>query len=275
LALVILSCATCLILAPFARVPLARIPAFIPAYEATLVIIDLITATLLFGQFSIGRAASLLLLACGYVFSGVTTAFHALSFPGAFSDAGLLGGGAQTTAWLYMFWHAGFPLAVIGYALLRYKAADWAQRRPAYSIAGGVIVSVAASVGFTALSTAGETSLPEIMEGSHYTPAMIFVVSTVWCLSLAAILALFSRRPLSVLDLGLTVVQCAWLCDIALSAVLNAGRFDLGFYSGRIFGLAATSLVLLLLVLEIVVLYGRVARSIVAKGKSVTKPSGS
>ena len=30
------------------------------------------------------------------------------------------------------------------------------------------------------------------------------------------------------------VVLCAWLFDIALSAILNAGRFDLGFYAGRL-----------------------------------------
>ena len=33
------------------------------------------------------------------------------------------------------------------------------------------------------------------------------------------------------------VVLCAWLFDIALSAMLNVARFDLGFYAGRIYGL--------------------------------------
>jgi len=28
------------------------------------------------------------------------------------------------------------------------------------------------------------------------------------------------------------VVMCAWFFDVALSAVLNAGRFDVGFYAG-------------------------------------------
>ena len=36
----------------------------------------------------------------------------------------------------------------------------------------------------------------------------------------------------------------AWVFDIALAAVLNAGRFDLGFYAGRIYGLLAASFVL-------------------------------
>jgi two-component system sensor kinase FixL len=61
------------------------------------------------------------------------------------------------------------------------------------------------------------------------------------------------------------VVMCAWLCDVALSAVLNAGRFDLGFYVGRAYGLAAASFVLVVLLLETVALYARLARSLEAE----------
>ena len=61
----------------------------------------------------------LLVLACGYLFSGAMAVAHLLSFPGLFAPGGLLGAGPQTTAWLYMFWHAGFPLCVIGYAWIK------------------------------------------------------------------------------------------------------------------------------------------------------------
>jgi signal transduction histidine kinase/ActR/RegA family two-component response regulator len=60
-----------------------------------------------------------------------------------------------------------------------------------------------------------------------------------------------------VLDLWLMVVMCAWLFDIALAAVLNAGRFDLGFYAGRIYGLLAASFVLMVLLIENGRLYAR------------------
>jgi len=53
-----------------------------------------------------------------------------------------------------------------------------------------------------------------------------------------------------VLDLWLMVVMCAWLFDIALAAVLNHGRFDLGFYAGRIYGLLAATFVLMVLLVE-------------------------
>ena len=41
-----------------------------------------------------------------------------------------------------------------------------------------------------------------------------------------------------------SLVMCAWLFDIALSGILNAARYDLGFYAGRIYGLCAASFVL-------------------------------
>jgi two-component system NtrC family sensor kinase len=88
------------------------------------------------------------------------------------------------------------------------------------------------------------------MRGNSYTPVMITVVSSVWGLSLLALASLWWRRQRSVLDLWLMVVMCAWLFDIALAAVLNAGRFDLGFYAGRIYGLLAASFVLVVLLLE-------------------------
>ena len=60
----------------------------------------------------------MLLLAGGFLFDALIVIPHALTFPGAFAPAGLLGAGLQTTAWLFIFWHFGLPAAVIGYACL-------------------------------------------------------------------------------------------------------------------------------------------------------------
>jgi PAS domain S-box-containing protein len=51
---------------------------------------------------------------------------------------------------------------------------------------------------------------------------------------------------------------CAWLFDVGLSAVLNAGRFDLGFYAGRIYGLLAATCVLSMLLLDMTALYAQI-----------------
>ena len=241
---------------PFAKQPLAPVWAFIPSYQAALVVCDLVTAALLFGQARFSRSAALFVLASGYLFTACLALSHALSFPGLFAPGGVLGGGTQSTAWLYMFWHAGFPLFVIAYALLRDVSHTRATAELGGVLVGGVVAVAAALIW---LATAGESALPSIMQGNRYTPAMIFVVSSVWLASLAALLALWRQRAYRVLDIWLMVVMCAWLFDIGLSAVFNAGRFDLGFYAGRIYGLAAASFVLVVLLLENTSLHARLA----------------
>src|ERR1051325_7701679 len=237
--------------------PLAAFAAVLPVYQTALIVNDLVTALLLFGQFSFLRLRSLLVLACGYLFTGAIAIAHLLSFPGLFSSTGLLGAGPQSTAWLYMFWHAGFPACVIAYALLE------RTERPVSSAASASAIGLSAVflavLACALLATAGQDVLPAIMSGNSYTPAMIFVVSSVWGCSLAALFVLAWRKRHTVLDLWLMVVLCAWLFDIALAAVLNAGRFDLGFYAGRIYGLLAASFVLVVLLVENGALQARLA----------------
>jgi PAS domain S-box-containing protein len=247
--------------APFARVQLTPVWAFVPSYQSALVINDLITAILLYAQFPTFRSRGLLLLAGGYLFTALMAIVHGLTFPGLFAPTGLIGAGPQTTAWLYMFWHGGFPLLVVGYALLKHGGAQ--GDTPHRSVAGAIVVNAAAVVAAVAclalVATAGHDALPQIMQGNGYTPAFLAVVSSTWALSLVALAVLWFRRLHSVLDLWLMVVMCVWVCDIALAAVLNAGRFDLGFYAGRIYGLAAASFVLMVLLLETGALYTQLA----------------
>jgi signal transduction histidine kinase len=260
---VVVSAAIFVLAAPLARTQLPQVWAFIPIYEAILVINDLITAVLLFGQFTILRSRALLVLASGYLFTGFLTVSHALTFPGLFSPAGLLGAGVQSTAWLYMFWHGGFPLFVIAYALLKKRGGDEPviAARPAFAILATIGVVIAVVWGLTLLATTGQGSLPPIMAGNRYTPAMAVVVTSTWILSFVALVVLWRQRAHSVLDVWLMVVMCVWIFDIALAAVLNAGRFDLGFYAGRIYGLLAASFVLIVLLLENGVLYARLVES--------------
>jgi PAS domain S-box-containing protein len=272
LALVVLSLIVFLIAAPFVRMSLAPVWAFIPVYQSALTISEFITAVLLFTQFAAYRSPALLALACGYFFAAVMAIVHLLTFPGLFSPTGLLGAGPQSTAWLYMFWHAGFPLCVMLYAILKESEARPARALPWYaSISTGAIVTTGVAVGAALLATVGEGGLPQIMRDGSYTSSMIVVVSTVWILSLGALLVLLLRRPHTKLDTWLMVVMCAWMLDVAMSAVLNGGRFDLGFYAGRIYGLCAATVVLVGLLLETGGLHARLARRFEAGQEALSR----
>jgi diguanylate cyclase (GGDEF)-like protein len=251
LAVVLIAATLFLIGLPFASVQLPEVWAFIPIYESWLIIIDAITAVLLFGQFSILRSRALLVLGCGYLFTATMTVAHALSFPGLFTPTGLLGAGPQTTAWLYAFWKAGFALFVLAYALLKdEKPAPYVPyRRARFSILEGAAFVLTATALLTLLAISGEDLLPILMNGNRYAPGSYYVAPFGWTIGPIALLILW-RRQRSVLDLWVLVVGCVQILEVALSSTLNSGRFDLGWYLGRTYGLAAVSFVLVMLLIE-------------------------
>src|SRR5258705_9668286 len=59
------------------------------------------------------------------------------------------------------------------------------------------------------------------------------------------------------------VVCCAWLLETATATLFVGARYELGWYAGRSFGIAATFVVLLVLLSETLILYANLARSIV------------
>jgi two-component system sensor histidine kinase UhpB len=65
-----------------------------------------------------------------------------------------------------------------------------------------------------------------------------------------ALPALAWKRRLALLDLWLLVAVAVWLCELALEALLNDGRYSLGWYAGRVFGLVATGLLLVVLIVQ-------------------------
>ena len=259
-------------LVPLVRLPVGRVDAFIPIYESALLTNDAVTAVLLFGQYRILRSRALMVLACAYLFTALMTVVHALSYPGVFSATGLLGAGRQTTSALYMFWHAGFPLFVLAYSWLKRRerdassasmlTADWSAPIPArdpFAVAmPAATVALAAALALWA--TLGQQWLPTLIEPQRFGIALTISASTIWALSLVGVAALWRHRPHSVLDLWLSVSMVAWSFDVALSSMLNAARFDFGFYAGRVYGLIAGSAVLIELLLENGALYARLVR---------------
>jgi len=251
LAIVAVSAILFALAVPFAGIPLTPVPAFVASYQSALAVNDIITAVLLLSQFSVLRSRALLLLSTGYLFTAAAAVTHALTFPGLFAPTGLLGAGPQTTVWLYMIWHGGFPLFVLAYGWLKDDSGDskieGSTARVIVPIVLGVVAAMAVIAWFV---TAQHDLLPVLLRDARYTTTMIAVVAFVWSLSFAALVTLWLRKPHTVIDIWLMVTMCAWLFDIALSAIVNVVRYDLGFYAGRLYGLCAASFVLAVLLIE-------------------------
>ena len=246
---------------PFSRVSLPPVPAFVASYQSALAINDLITTILLLSQFSLLRSRALLLLASGYLFTAAAAVVHALTFPNLLTPGGLFNAGQQTTAWLYMVWHGGFPLFVLGYALLKDRDGGREIKGSVGEAIGWAVIAVFAAIAAAVyVVTEQHHLLPTLLTDKGYTPALFGASLTVWLFNLAALLVLLFRRPHSVLDVWLMVVLCAWLFDVASSAMLNANRYDFGFYVGRLYGLFAACFVLAALLSQNVNLQARLSR---------------
>ena len=150
-----------------------RIDAFPPTYATALFVTDLITAVLLFAQFSIVRSRALAVLASGYLFAALIMIPWMLTFPGVVTRGGLLGAGPYTAQWLYNLRQLGFPMFVIAYALL--KDADPTKGLWQGSVPAGILSSVAVTAALicaaTVLVTAGHALLPHTMlDPAHFSP---------------------------------------------------------------------------------------------------------
>lgn len=228
------------VIAPFAKVALPPLPEFVPVYQFALVVNHLLIALL--------GTQGLALLASGHLFAALVATAHSLAFPGVFASDSLVAFGPQSSAWLYLAWHAGFPLLVLVYGLEDPRGQPHPPGARGRAIASSVLAVLAAVVAVVWLLTAGHDLLPALRIGHRYTSAMTVAGSNVALLGVFALVVLW-RRPLhSVLDRWLMLVLCAWTLATALAAVLNAGGFDVGFYAGRVFELVATCVFLMVLV---------------------------
>jgi len=246
---------------PLSTIELARIDAFVPVYATAMFVTDLMTAVLLFAQFSILRSRALLVLASGYLFTALMLIPWLLTFPGVFAPGGLLGAGQQSTSWLYTGWHSGFAMFVIAYALL--KDADQAkrlwQRSAGAAILSSVVMTAAVVCAATFLVTAYAPLLPRlILDTGRPSAFWYYAAGSMMLLSALALVVLWVRRR-SVLDLWLMVVMCAYVVEISFP------RFSIGWYAGRLCGLLSGSLVLVVLLYEISALYAQLLRAVHAQ----------
>src|SRR5258708_6442727 len=127
---------------------------------------------------------------------------HALTFPGAVSPTGLLGAGLQTTASLYWFWHLLFPLALLGYGLMRDQRSDPDSAQPSLRAVIGLSVALVLALvcGLTLLATAGNDYLPVLFaDRIDLTPAARLAAATTMLASASAVAVLGLRRR-SLLD---------------------------------------------------------------------------
>ncbi|MFX1766247.1 sensor domain-containing diguanylate cyclase [Paraburkholderia sp. A1RI-2L] len=253
--------------APRARDALPAIGPFMPMCALTVFTTSGIAAFMLGARFAVTRLPMLGALGGAYAFTAITVALQLLMFPGVFTRTGLLGAGPYSAAWMWVFWHAGFPALVIVAELVRSRAPDDPSQRAGLGldarawllIAGPAMLAAALGVfvvrvdlaepwhASTAASAATRIAPAELAAGS-----MGLVICALNLVAIAVVL--LKGRLRLVLDWWIVVALLASLVDAALNT-LSIERFTLGWYVARIFSMFAPGVLVCVLVWEVTALY--------------------
>jgi len=260
------------VIAPFASIQLGRVDAFIPVLQTALSIADLITAALLFPQYSIQPQRALLVLASGYMFSGSFAFLQTLAFPGGYAPAGLIGDGLNSPAWIYVLWHITFPAAILVYALS--KDATGAAR-PGRPVMTAIAITIACVLATIAVLTWIVTTKTEYIP-SFYTNDVRLqtrfgnqVNLALWLWGATALAVLFARRR-TILDLWLMVTLLACMPNFLVAMIGSSVRFTIGWYAARCFVLVSSCMLLTVLLIETMFLYSRLASAITLQRRERT-----
>ena len=196
-----------------------------------------------------------MILACAYFFDALIILPHLLTFPGAFSETGLLGAGVADDGLALLFLARRLrAFSSLAFAVLRRTGAAWAPgwRQESHPIADQPACADGSGRRPHGVGDRRTKPIsPSWWSNGDYSLLVTKGVSPTICVICGlALLLLWPRRRAGVLDLWLIVVATAWLCDVLLGAVVGSARFDLGWYAGRTFGLAATLALLVILLVE-------------------------
>ena len=254
-----------LIAAPFATVQLPQVGAFIPVLQTLMCMADVVTAVLLFAQYSVQPRLAILALASGYMSAGLFAFLQTLAFPGGYAPGGLIGDGPNSPAWFFVLWHTTFPLGVLVYAL--WKNADapdgMAGRSNAMIIGTTVVCVLLVDAGLAWLAANGTEYLPTMYAGDllRQTAFASGINVFLWLWGMTALVVLFVRRR-TILDLWLIVALIAWMPNFLIAVFITAVRFSVAWYLARGYALVASFTLLTVLLTETTLLYSRLATAI-------------
>jgi hypothetical protein len=247
------------IAAPRATLILPAVDPFMPMCALTVFTTASIGTFLLAAQFTATRQPVLGALGGAYAFTALAVALQLLTFPGVFTPTGLLGAGPHSSAWMWVFWHGGFPFFVILSVLTRYRFAQAPigttdVGRCAWLLIGGPIV-----IGVALCVIAIYGNLPPPLDSANR--ISVFPNGTTalvtWSLNIAAIImVLLTGRLRAVLDQWLLIAVLACFADTTLN-LLSSARFSVGWYIARVFSMCAPGVLVCLLVWEVSLLYRR------------------
>ncbi|WP_278652667.1 sensor domain-containing diguanylate cyclase [Pandoraea pnomenusa] len=256
--------AALILAAPNAMMALPAVAPFLPMCGLTVFTTASIAAFLLGAQFQVNRWPAFGWLAGAYAFMALTVAMQLLTYPGLFAPQGLLAAHPTTSGWIWVFWHAGFPLLVLIAMIARHRfTPQVVTPLPSAGRAVWIHVGLPVAVGILLCLTALAVPLPPALTpasvpGAFSASGAGVVLLAVNLVALGAVLALGRLR--TVLDLWVALAVLACVTDTVLS-LMSTVKFSLGWYLARLFSMSAPGVLVCVLVWEVTRLYRELTRA--------------
>ena len=234
------------------------VAAFIPICATLWGGADLLTAFLLFTQFSVNGVRAFAYFGAAYALSGLLTIPYIAYYPRVFMPPAPGSGMEQVSIWFWLDWHIVFPIIIAAY---RFYDPGFNRRfLSGVRIRTGIRLAITGVVAGSAIAVflvvALRNSLPTLISHGHFTSIwehgfapFVFVLNA----AAAMVVIGFARRP-SLLQLWLAVALATSALDGALNAFAGA-RYTMSWYLGKAETLAAACVLLLMLLSQVGALY--------------------
>ncbi|MFG1464155.1 ATP-binding protein [Xanthobacter sp. DSM 24535] len=251
---------------PFASEPTRNTEVILPAYAAAMAVMEIMTCTLLLALYNVQRSPALVILASGYLFSALLVPAWALTFPGVFTTLGL-DFGLQATAAIAAVRRLSFPLFVLGYAL---APTIGASGRPAPGAIAKSVVAVCAAAALCVWLILDHSQMqPNFMRDDRNVNELWRNVPRIALALYVIDMGILLARRRNSLDIWVCLVLFSLIIELLLISYLGgAVRLGIGWWAGRLYGLTAASIVLVVLLSETTAVYTRLAGVMAAERRA-------
>jgi len=239
---------------PFASLQMFPIPGYMTAFGSSMLVINILLASLLFSRGVTERNSNIIRLGAAYFFVAAIFVPLTASFPGGLLPGSIIGT-TTTPVWLWAYWHAGFALGIIRYAL--------GARKPHSRVTpvGITVVAVVAIVIFLALSaTVWLPHMPHVFvdQATFFKGNDLVIPYGIIAIDVVALYLVLSLPTNSPEQLWLTIAMIAAIVDVWLTTQ-GVHRFSLGWYAAKVGSLFTSLAVLLSLFHSVTTLYRSVS----------------
>lgn len=240
------------LLLPFGAYKWPNVPAFLPLYQTALIGAYAIAAYLINGYVRQTGMRSALWLYGGSVYTALVLVAQFLSLPNAFVANARLLGGAQSTIWLWFFWHLGATGMLFGYALSELRGAGARVADAGAALRRCNALTAVASVASLLAVTTFHDLLPVVDVGGDfsaithtgYAPFIQAIIVT------ALIMLWRATRFRTPISAWMGVAMVALAVDNAIT-MAGGSRLSIGWYVGRFDALIAALVMLALYLSEV------------------------